>query len=448
MAEREVTLQEVLDLREERAAVQRRLLARGTSLISFTLNIPGPVKRFPSADRAFGEAAELIRLRLRSAGLTPLGEEETDRPAGREAFFLLDAPAEQVKALTLQVEETHPLGRYFDMDVLDREGRHLSREDFGRPPRRCFLCGGDARACGRSRTHSAAELNRHVREAMDRYYDRMFCRRVAGAACRAMLTEVAAAPKPGLVDRLDSGAHRDMDLLTFVDSASALAPWMERFALCGAESRDQTGEELFQRLRWLGIQAEREMFAATGGVNTHKGLIFSMAILCGAMGRLGESGWTLGELTGLCGRLGRCAMGDLPAAADRERRTRGEELFLRRGVTGSRGEAAAGFPSVAAWGLPALREALARGRSLNDSAVEALLSLMAHVEDTNVLARAGEEEALRVRREAAEVLERLRREGELAPAAELNRSFIARNISPGGCADLLALTLMLRFMGL
>ena len=442
-----MSLAEVLEMRDRRATLQRELLAAGGSLISFTLNIPGPVKRFPAADRAFDQAASLLRERLAAAGLPILREERRDQAAGREAFFLLPAPAEAVKELTLTVEETHPLGRFFDIDVLDAAGRHLSREEFGRPPRRCYLCGGDAKACGRSRAHGAAELSHYVREAMERCFEEEDSGAIAGAAQRALLTEVSAAPKPGLVDRLDPGAHRDMDLLTFVDSSVALSPWLRRFALCGIRGRALAPEALFTQLRWLGIQAERDMFAATGGVNTHKGLIFSMAILCGGLGRLWGGPWTLEELADLCGRIAAPALGDLTSAGGKARRTHGEELYLRAGVTGIRGEMAAGFPSVRAWGLPALRRALDRGRSLNDSAVEALLSLMAHVEDTNVLARAGGEEARLVRREAAEALARMEREGTTAAAADLNRSFIHRNISPGGCADLLALTLLLHFVG-
>ena len=109
---------------------------------------------------------------------------------------------------------------------------------------------------------------------------------IARLACQALLYEVATTPKPGLVDRANSGSHRDMDFFTFQASAAALWPYFARCAEIGMDTHSLPPEETFSRLRTPGKLAEGDMLRATAGVNTHKGAIFSMGILCGALGRL------------------------------------------------------------------------------------------------------------------------------------------------------------------
>ena len=113
---------------------------------------------------------------------------------------------------------------------------------------------------------------------------------VAQQATRSLLYEVSITPKPGLVDRIDSGAHTDMDFFTYLDSSVALT---EYFRLAYLESRVHShlpAPELFSHLRELGLQAEQQMYEATGGVNTHKGSIFTLGLLCGGLGCLAGRG--------------------------------------------------------------------------------------------------------------------------------------------------------------
>jgi holo-ACP synthase/triphosphoribosyl-dephospho-CoA synthase len=259
------------------------------------------------------------------------------------------------------------------------------------------------------------------------------------------LGEVSVTPKPGLVDRHDSGSHKDMDFFTFVDSASALAPWFCAFFRAGWEDEG----DLFSSLRALGQQAERVMFAATGGVNTHQGLIFSMAIFCGAVGAASAAAFpaapTREDVTERIRALGSASLGDF-AAADPS--TAGLRYYRDHGVTGIRGEAASGYPAVFEIGLPALQHHLAQGLSRNDAAAAALLSLMAAVEDTNMIHRGGIAEACRRREEAAAALKGLSGETLHRVLREMNEDYIRCSLSPGGCGDLLALTLFAHFLKL
>lgn len=433
----DASLEEILLSRERRAQAQQALLEKGGTVVSFTMNIPGRRKQFPLGHLGFEEG-----LRALEAQFAPsiLERQVHGGPTGDEALLRLDLPAGKVKTAAAALEESHPLGRLWDMDVLGGEGPALSRTALGFPQRRCLLCGAAAKECGRSRRHSHEELFARAAELLYDFFRRRETERAGRCALRAVLTEVSVTPKPGLVDRRDSGSHTDMDFFTFVDSSAALAPWFSRFFLAGWDHE----AHLFDLLRSLGRQAEEEMFAATGGVNTHKGLIFSLSILCGALGRAGVAHFPekppMEEVLKTVRCLGARSLEDF---AGEEDTTAGLRCYRRHGISGIRGQAAAGFPAVFEVGLPALRESLAGGCSLNDAAAAALLALMAAVEDTNMVRRGGFAEAQR-RREEAKAL--LAQQGDLEEAlSALNGDYIRRRLSPGGCADLLALTLFVYF---
>lgn len=191
------------------------------------------------------------------------------------------------------------------------------------------------------------------------------------------------------------------------------------------------------------------MLRATGGVNTHKGAIFSLGCVLGACGRL----WTPEgpcrepeEILAECGRMSAPAAEGFFAALTRENaRTAGERLYVETGARGVRGEAAGGFPAVLKIGLPALRAALDQGAGLEEAGTAALLALTAGTADTNLFARGGMEGQRWAVRQAGALLEGGPRPDPEAVRA-LDRAMIQRNLSPGGCADLLAITYFMSFM--
>ena len=249
---------------------------------------------------------------------------------------------------SVEIEDHTTAGRLFDMDVLCPDGRKVDRQELGLPGRRCLICGGPAQACARSRTHTVAQLQEKtgslLAEAI-READRGCAARLA---CQALLYEVATTPKPGLVDRNNSGSHRDMDFFTFQASAAALWPYFARCAEIGMDTRREAPEETFARLRFPGKMAEGEMLRATGGVNTHKGAIFSMGILCGALGRLEREQWgNPGAVMAECAAMTRGIVSrDYAGLTSRTAKTAGQQLYLRYGITGVRGQAEEGFPAV------------------------------------------------------------------------------------------------------
>lgn len=261
---------------------------------------------------------------------------------------------------------------------------------------------------------------------------------IASQAVAALHCEVRTYPKPGLVSHIDNGAHDDMDYLMLYRSARALEPFFARMAVVGAN----TGS--MGQLRNIGIEAEAAMLAVTGGVNTHRGAIFGMGLLCAAAGfRQMSRRATLGQIVeALWARD--IIHGPIPL------HSHGSRMARKHGAGGARREAASGFPSVYGKALPALEE----GRSLapddaEAARVHAVMRLIASVEDTNLLYRGGPEGLSFAQREARRFLaaggvgnpdwHRL--------AVEIHDAFVARRLSPGGCADLLAMALFVRSVG-
>ncbi len=264
-------------------------------------------------------------------------------------------------------------------------------------------------------------------------------------AYTALLREAEATPKPGLVDLNNSGAHRDMDIHLFRVSAKAIAPYFTRFAQLGAA---EAGEPLNARLpgiRPLGMEAERAMFAATKGVNTHKGAIFTMGILTYLSGRLAAQGKPLIPEE-ICDRAKELCAGVEQELSAGKAGTKGERAYRAYGITGIRGEAAAGFPSVVQIGLPCLEQ---REIAENLRLCQGLMHLMAKVEDTNVLSRGGADGGVYVKMSAQRFLQTHCPDDAdyIGALMELDRDFIQRNLSPGGSADLLAAAWFLDSLG-
>ena len=442
----EVTLLEMLEAREQRAMRQQALRnAYGKTMVCFTMNIAGPIKNNPLIRQGYLLGKRLLRQQLMTAGIFTLHFEEVQEKTGNEAFFVLDADPLAVKAVTVEIEDHGPVGRLFDMDVLCPDGRKVDRQELGLSGRKCLICGGTAQACARSRTHTVAQLQEKTWEILTQAVNDADSADAARLATQALLYEVATTPKPGLVDRNNSGSHRDMDFFTFQASAAVLYPYFCQCVKIGRET--EAAQETFRKLRLPGKLAEGEMLQATSGVNTHKGAIFSMGILCGALGRLEREQWSspdrvLAECAAMTKGLVSQDYANLPPETAK---TAGQKLYLQYGITGVRGQAEAGFPAVLRIGLPKLEAGLAEGKTINDSGCAALLAMLAQTIDTNMIHRGSFEIQQEIMSRLSSLLE-----AEPFPSKEtlekLDEEFIEKNLSPGGTADLLAMVYMLHFL--
>ena len=446
----EITGYEMLDAREDRAARQSEWLTgqEGCCLVSVTMNIAGAVKSTPLIREGFAAGMELVDDTLKNLGVSVLHGEEWLKKTGCEGFRLVRGSASEVKRAMIGIEEACAFGRLMDIDVLGTEQKPLTRDEMGLPERRCLVCGAPARNCGRTQKHPYEELQAVTNEIIHSFLVERRADRVAAMACRSMLYEVLVTPKPGLVDRANSGSHTDMDVFTFAASASALTPYLRSAYLLGSRGTDRL--QLLTGLRAAGRLAEEEMNRATDGVNTHKGMIYSMGLLCGALGFCeANAKHTLEDLLSECGALaGETVTADFGDRAP-SRQTNGYTLYKTKGVGGIRAEAAAGFPAVRQTALPILTELMRRGYTPNDAGAYTLLALLGRVTDTNMIARGGMEKAAAAKAAAhdlwlaAPVPEAL---PDLAAIGELDAAFIAEHLSPGGCADLLAISFFLYYL--
>ena len=432
-----VTLEEMLLARDARAKIQNDLLNKhGCPLISFTMNVAGPRKTSPKIERAFRVGVELIDKAL--VGKKVEYRREEHNKCGPVSFFSVNIDAKELKDKLVEIEDTHPLGRLFDMDVIDVCGAHLSRKQ----ERGCIVCGAPGRACAAGRLHPLEEITSATEKIINDYFLAFDSKRVAHLAKEALIAEVYTSPKPGLVDPESRGSHKDMNVCHFVRSAEALEPYFEQFIACGAEFAKKSPQDVFPALKKIGIDAERAMYAATDNKNTHKGAIFSFGIILGAIGRLmavGDGIPTPKEILKEAKEISKSAVEEALATADGS--TAGARAYLNHGERGARGEAADGFPTVKSFGLPIYREALDNGKNKNDAGAITLLHLIKEIFDTSLYKRGG---AAGVEY-AREQVTRLLRSGE--PSTErirtLDRAFTKRNLSPGGAADLLAITYFL-----
>ena len=400
-----ITLEQMLLARDRRASRQAALLSRyGRPVISFTMNIAGPVKDSPLIRYAFRSGLR----QLEALPCAQLCREVIFEPTGPEALLVYETQdARLLKAFCIRLESEGEAGRLFDLDVLDANGEKLSRET----GRTCLVCGGPVSVCSRSRAQGLEAITARTRAILEAFA----AETLGEMAENALLAEVHFTPKPGLVDEANNGADRDMDVPLFERSAHALRPCFEEFVRLGIQGASPAA------LQQAGVRAEQAMFAATGGVNTHKGAIYSGALLLHAAGRL-LSGEEEGDLCELAAQTAAA----IPAPTG----THG--AAVRACCGGIRTEAVSGYPTAQA----VLRQLRQSGP------LDALLLSMSRLDDSTLWHRGGAEGAQLVRSRAADILAAPASERE-ARTRRLDAELIERNLSPGGSADLLAMAFFL-----
>lgn len=416
-----VDLDQMLEARERRASIQNKMLAgagTGQCLVCLTLNIAGEVKRTPMTRMLFDEGAK----EFEALGFAVEDSNLIDEPTGSEGFWLVDEEGAKVKPLLEKLEEAFPAARLFDFDVLEPNGKKLSRA----VGRSCLICDRPAAECARSRSHGLEQVKKATAGLL-----KDFCaKKLARFAYDSLLDELYTTPKPGLVDMNNSGAHADMDLPALEKSAESLVPYFEDAARLGME-RCHIGQ-----LRQRGIRAEKEMFEATGDVNTHKGMIYSMGLLLAGMGRcLVEGGSCVAHAAELAREDSADQLSRMIDAPD----TNGGAVYKKYGAKGATGEAADGFPD-AVYCLERLN--YYRECGCENPAALALCDSMAVLEDTNLLHRGGKEGLEYVRQEACGI-EKMEPDDRIEALRKLDGELIRRNLSPGGSADMLALAFLL-----
>ena len=437
-------LKDVLEGKEARANRRNELIARSNKpVISLTMNMPGSVKDSPIIRQIFKQGISKIEEQLMITSCQIFYDK-----IGPQALFSVAAEPVHIKHIACQIEQGESWSRLWDIDVYDLKGATVASET-RQQGRSCFLCENLATVCMRENRHSLEEILKKVEHLFTNFLaENTRClskeaETIGALALESLLYEVACTPSPGLVDRSNSGSHKDMDFFHFQRSSAALGFTLARCAQAGL-NHEGDPMELLPVLRRIGCEGEARMFAATEGVNTQKGLLFSMGLAVGAAGILSRLGSM--EPESICEIVKQMAKGLVErelGALGREPQTAGEMIYRDFGISGIRGEVEAGFPSILEVGLPTLQSTLSSGMSINQALLGTLLALMGRVSDTTILHREPTLEALLwIQKEA----ENFDQQGGIAGVTweqdlqGMDERFIARNLSPGGSADLLAVT--------
>jgi triphosphoribosyl-dephospho-CoA synthase len=280
-------------------------------------------------------------------------------------------------------------------------------------------------------------------DACERSAPGLAAQAIGRAATLALHDELALSPKPGLVTPTDTGSHTDMDAHTFMRSLFALRSYFVRIAGLGADGAS------FDALERCGIEAEARMLAATGGVNTHRGSIFMLGLLCAAAGAVASQGrrptpsLLRSTLLALWGEA-------LAARATRISTLPGGLASRRYGLRSASAEAALGFPVLFETAVPAMQAAGTRGMERSHVMVDTLFSIMAVLDDSNLAHRGGMQGLRHAQRTARAFLAAggASRPGGVAAARGIGDDFVHRRLSPGGAADTLAAACWMQRLGL
>lgn len=253
---------------------------------------------------------------------------------------------------------------------------------------------------------------------------------LAQMAVSALIEEVSLTPKPGLVDEKDQGAHQDLTLEMMVGSAQSLQSTFYEMAM--AAFNEGPSQTLREQIGEIGRRGEKVMLQFTGGVNTHKGAIWSLGLLTAAAAFHGG----MADEETICFTAGKIARYEdryIPRTI-----TNGMKAIHKFGVNGARVEAQMAFPHIRQYSLPMLKSTVHK-TNYEQAKHFSLLSLIAHLDDTCLLHRGGLEGLNYAKNQAKQIIA----SANLQELEKMNQSFIARNLSPGGSADLLAATIYL-----
>ena len=449
MENKKVSVLDMMRARDLRVEKQSKLISKyNKPLISFTMNIAGEIKNSKLILRGFEHGIKTLKLKLEISKIDILHEEITNDFTGNEAFFVVDEDANIIKKICVELEDYDELSRLYDIDVIDTHFYKLERKHL----RKCLMCDRAAKECAGRRTHSVSELVDKTNQILNESFQKIDANYLASQAVRALLFEALATPKVGLVDRNSSKSHSDMDIFTFVSSSVSLYNYFFEAASFSLKFKDMEYNEFFRELQKLGKRAELTMFAATKGVNTHKGAIFSLGLLCGACGRLGYEKWSdfkliLKECSKIAKGIVKNELEDkLKNSSDEVKKgTFGEKIYKKYGISGVRGQAEGGYLSVLNYGMPKFESCIKRGMSLNDAGCIALLDIISATMDTNMIKRSDYESFLNEKKRLKKMLE-LEPYPSMATIKELDIEYTNRGLSPGGSADLLAMCYMLYFI--
>ena len=433
--------------RDRRVLYQEHLLKenKDKTLVTIRINYPGIEKSNYITDNIVNTIYNEI---LTYYGKFIVFEDKYKNKEGIVAHFLFDLDFVNVKKEMINVEEEHILGRCLDIDVYTLKNDKvigISRSDLFKKPRRCFICDLDAKICSRAQTHTIDEIKNYFEVVYKNFKDSQkktesLAYEVSQMALKAMISEVSTFPSFGLVSPISSGAHKDMDYYTFLNSAVAITPFLKKMFEVGYSY--YSPEYIFDAIRDIGKECEKKMFEATNNINTHKGMIFLMGISMAAIGKALYENKEFYQIQDIIKSMVKNILDDFKELHKKEKLTHGERLYLEYGFTGIRGQVQDGL-SVLFDNI--IDNYINSDLKENDLYTQILIELMARVEDSTVVYRHDISTLRKVQSDAKDLLNigGIFTEKGRQKCHHLEDLYIKENISPGGCADLLAISILL-----
>ena len=343
--------------------------------------------------------------------------------------FVLDVIPGDLEMSIRNIKNNHILGKCIHMDILYIIDNKIEKIN---------LHNNDK--C------SMKEINEYFRLIHNEYLKYIETRedisyRISQEALNAMISEVSAMPSFGLVSPATMGSHKDMDYYTFLKSSFAITPYIREMIKVGYSYKRL--EEIFKDIRKIGVECEKEMFKATEGVNTHKGMIFLMGIISSVVGKVLYDNKTFEYIQEYMKEMVKDILDDFKKIDTNKPMTHGEKLYINDGFTGIRGEIKEGLTVIFNDVLPKYELSALKNNDLN---VQILLELMSKVEDSTIVHRHNINTLKNVKKDAKEILKLggMKTEEGRKEAFLLEKRYIEEYISPGGSADLLAIIIFLR----
>lgn len=413
----------ILADREKRVAHIEKLLEDNVTVISLRCNYPGRDKNNADTQKVMQIINEVIKKRLEI-----LTQKYFTSSEGPVYLYTVKDEPKKVKSEMIEIEDQHFLGRLVDIDVYYDSIKSLSRKDFQKQMRSCFLCNKEAFDCIVNKRHSLEELTNYFHKQVERF-DKLPLE-IIEYTNQAMLYELFITPSFGLVTPYTKGAHHDMDHFTFIDSISVLNKYMYEFACLAKENL--SWDKLLTKAINIGKNCEEAMLIKTKGINTHKGLIFILGSLVISVMKTIMDGYDFNNIFTYCQKLTSPKLKELKSL-HHNNLSNGEKVYLKYKIAGARKEASLGFPII--------QEAL-KLLDVDDknTLIKTLIYIMSVCDDTTIINRKGIEGLNYVKKTMLELSKKTYDEASLL---EVSRKFIEEGISPGGSADLLCGTIFL-----
>lgn len=261
----------------------------------------------------------------------------------------------------------------------------------------------------------------------------------------SLLHEVYTTPKPGLVDRNNNGSHLDLNVSLFEKSAFSLESYfLDMYNLGTQYSNSNQKDSYYNKMRNRGVLAENEMFEVTNNINTHKGAIYIFGIISFVLGELSNNSAipSLDTILKEVALFGSYSLND-DFNSNKKLNSYGYKQYIEYGLTGIRGEVASGLSSMTKYSLPCFKS-MSHDDNIQDIGKYALVNLLANIDDGCMISRGGYDLSIRIKEEVAKDIKQGIVDEEYI--YYLDKKFIELNLSPGGCADLLSTTYLIKFL--